>query len=164
MLPLLNDDSPLNKKTGLMNVHALQELMSSQTLAYKFPFSQFSFPTDNSCIILSEGRKSAFFKASIGLLTDYDPTKQIAFSYRLISSFLWTRKTKVWARRTSTNLQRTSRCLRRTRWMHSATLSWVLNMVKCKLAQPLRKWVMHCDISPTVTNIRSVYSTFNKTS
>ena len=51
--------------SGLFNVHTLQELLSSQTLAYRFPFSQFSFPTDISCIILSEGHKSAFFKVDI---------------------------------------------------------------------------------------------------
>lgn len=33
-----------------------------QSLAYIFPFSQFSFPTDISCIVLSEGKKSTFFK------------------------------------------------------------------------------------------------------
>ncbi|KAI0928219.1 hypothetical protein AcW2_004299 [Taiwanofungus camphoratus] len=47
---------------GILNVRALQEVMSAQTLAYAFPFSQFSFPTDISCIVLSEGSKSAFFK------------------------------------------------------------------------------------------------------
>ncbi|OBZ75868.1 Mini-chromosome maintenance complex-binding protein [Grifola frondosa] len=50
---------------GLMNLHALQEVMSTQTLAYVFPFSQFSFPTDISCIVLSEGTKSAFFKTDL---------------------------------------------------------------------------------------------------
>ena len=50
---------------GIMNVRALQEVMDGQTLAYAFPFSQFSFPTDISCIILSEGRKSAFFKVDV---------------------------------------------------------------------------------------------------
>lgn len=43
-------------------MHALQEVMNTQTLAYKFPFSQFSFPTDISCIVVSEGSKSAFFR------------------------------------------------------------------------------------------------------
>lgn len=54
-----------------MNVYALQELIQSQTLAYKFPFSQFSFRTDNSCIVLSEGRKSAFLKVNTKLLSYY---------------------------------------------------------------------------------------------
>ncbi|CAL1703945.1 unnamed protein product [Somion occarium] len=53
------------QERGLMNVHALQEVLSSQSLAYSFPFSQFSFPTDISCIVLSEGRKSAFFKTDL---------------------------------------------------------------------------------------------------
>ncbi|KAI0811039.1 putative alanine racemase-domain-containing protein [Irpex lacteus] len=50
---------------GLVNITTLQEVMNSQTLAYRFPFSQFSFPTDISCIILTEGKKSAFFKTDI---------------------------------------------------------------------------------------------------
>ena len=50
-----------------MNVRALQEVMDAQTLAYVFPFSQFSFPTDISCIILAEGRKSAFFKTELNI-------------------------------------------------------------------------------------------------
>ncbi len=50
-----------------MNVRALQEVMDAQTLAYVFPFSQFSFPTDISCIILAEGRKSAFFRPELDI-------------------------------------------------------------------------------------------------
>ena len=50
-----------------MNVHALQEVMDAQTLAYVFPFSQFSFPTDISCVTLAEGRKSAFFKTELNI-------------------------------------------------------------------------------------------------
>ncbi|PCH38721.1 hypothetical protein WOLCODRAFT_115930, partial [Wolfiporia cocos MD-104 SS10] len=49
---------------GVLNIRALQEVISTQTLAYTFPYSQFSFPTDITCIVLSEGSKSAFFKAS----------------------------------------------------------------------------------------------------
>ena len=52
----------LSTNVGLMNINALQEVLSSQTLTYVFPFSQFSFPTDISCIIMTEGKKSAFFK------------------------------------------------------------------------------------------------------
>ncbi|KAI0747846.1 mini-chromosome maintenance replisome factor-domain-containing protein [Daedaleopsis nitida] len=52
---------------GVLNVRALQELMDAQTLAYVFPFSQFSFPTDVSCVILAEGRRSAFFKAELNI-------------------------------------------------------------------------------------------------
>ncbi len=49
-------------ESGLTNIGILQEVIAAQSLAYVFPFSQFSFPTDISCIILSEGKKSAFFK------------------------------------------------------------------------------------------------------
>lgn len=49
---------------GVLNVQALQEVMTTQTLSYAFPFSAFSFPTDISCIVLSEGSRSAFFKVS----------------------------------------------------------------------------------------------------
>lgn len=45
-----------------MNLKALQDVMTSQSLPYVFPFSQFSFPTDLGFIILTEGRKSAFFQ------------------------------------------------------------------------------------------------------
>ncbi|KAH9925300.1 putative alanine racemase-domain-containing protein [Fomitopsis serialis] len=55
---------------GVLNVRALQEVMTTQTLSYAFPFSAFSFPTDIACIILSEGSKSAFFKASFHSCTD----------------------------------------------------------------------------------------------
>ena len=50
---------------GVLNVRALQEVMATQTLSYAFPFSAFSFPTDISCIVLSEGSKSALFKVSL---------------------------------------------------------------------------------------------------
>jgi hypothetical protein len=52
--------------TGVLNVMAVQDVMASQTLPYKFPFSDFSFPTDISFIVLAEGSKSAFLK--VGLL------------------------------------------------------------------------------------------------
>jgi Mini-chromosome maintenance replisome factor len=48
--------------TGIMNLKALQDVMSSQSLPYIFPFSQFSFPTDLGFVILAEGKKSAFFQ------------------------------------------------------------------------------------------------------
>lgn len=51
-----------------MNLKALQDVISSQSLPYVFPFSQFSFPTDLSFIILAEGRKSAFFQVCKFLL------------------------------------------------------------------------------------------------
>lgn len=58
-----------------MNVRALQEVMDAQTIAYIFPFSQFSFPTDIACVILAEGRKSAFFRTELNvpLVAPTDP-------------------------------------------------------------------------------------------
>jgi hypothetical protein len=50
-----------------MNLKALQGVMDSQALPYRFPFSQFSFPTDLVFIVLAEGRKSAFFQTTITL-------------------------------------------------------------------------------------------------
>ena len=47
---------------GVLNVRAIQEVISAQTLAYKFPFSEFSFPTDIGFVILAEGTKSALFQ------------------------------------------------------------------------------------------------------
>ncbi|KII88881.1 hypothetical protein PLICRDRAFT_109472 [Plicaturopsis crispa FD-325 SS-3] len=52
---------------GIMNVRAMQEVMTNQSLAYIFPFSQFSFPTDSTFIVLAEGKKSAFFQTNITL-------------------------------------------------------------------------------------------------
>jgi Mini-chromosome maintenance replisome factor len=47
---------------GVLNVRAIQQVMDTQTLAYKFPFSEFSFPTDISFMILAQGTKSALFQ------------------------------------------------------------------------------------------------------
>lgn len=47
---------------GVANLQAFQDVMSTQTLAYDFPFSRFSFPTDINCVIITEGKKSTFFK------------------------------------------------------------------------------------------------------
>jgi hypothetical protein len=46
---------------GVLNVRAIQQVMSAQTLEYKFPFSEFSFPTDIGFVILAQGSKSALF-------------------------------------------------------------------------------------------------------
>ena len=46
---------------GVLNVRTVQQVIDTQTLAYKFPFSEFSFPTDLNFIILAEGTKSALF-------------------------------------------------------------------------------------------------------
>ena len=45
---------------GVLNVRAIQQVMSTQTLAYKF--SEFSFPTDIGFVILAQGTKSALFQ------------------------------------------------------------------------------------------------------
>ena len=47
---------------GVLNVRAVQQVISTQTLAYKFPFSEFSFPTDIGFVILAQGTKSALFQ------------------------------------------------------------------------------------------------------
>ena len=47
---------------GVRNVMAAQEAINAQTLAYQFPFSDFSFPVDFSFVVVSEGSKSAFLK------------------------------------------------------------------------------------------------------
>jgi len=50
---------------GIMNLQAMQNVMTSQTIAYIFPFSKFLFQTDTTFVVLTEGRKSAFFKTSV---------------------------------------------------------------------------------------------------
>ncbi|KAL4074577.1 putative alanine racemase-domain-containing protein [Scleroderma yunnanense] len=52
---------------GLINIRAMQEIMNSQTLEYAFPFSNFTFQTDISVIVLAEGRKSALFQTSLNV-------------------------------------------------------------------------------------------------
>lgn len=59
---------------GVMNIQAIQDVMYSQTVDYIFPFSsKFTFHTDLSMIVVSEGRKSAFFQVmpDIGALLHY---------------------------------------------------------------------------------------------
>jgi hypothetical protein len=51
---------------------AVQSVMTSQTLSYKFPFSEFAFPTDLSFIVLAEGSKSAFLRVRILHIKHYD--------------------------------------------------------------------------------------------
>ncbi|KAI0061668.1 hypothetical protein BV25DRAFT_1992016 [Artomyces pyxidatus] len=55
---------------GVLNVLAVQNVMTSQTLSYKFPFSEFSFPTDVNFIVLSQGSKSALWKTDFTLPLD----------------------------------------------------------------------------------------------
>ncbi|KAI0031901.1 mini-chromosome maintenance replisome factor-domain-containing protein [Vararia minispora EC-137] len=69
---------------GVLNVMAVQDVMSSQSLPYKFPFSDFHFPVDFSFVILAEGSKSVFLKTDITIplkasaSTDlYKPESQI---------------------------------------------------------------------------------------
>ncbi|KAJ7702444.1 putative alanine racemase-domain-containing protein [Mycena rosella] len=52
---------------GIMNLRALQEMMTGQTLEYIFPFSRFAFKTDVAFLILSEGKKSTFFQTNINV-------------------------------------------------------------------------------------------------
>ncbi|KAJ6606625.1 putative alanine racemase-domain-containing protein [Mycena vulgaris] len=52
---------------GVMNLRALQEMMTGQTLEYIFPFSRFVFQTDVTFLILSEGKKSTFFQTNINV-------------------------------------------------------------------------------------------------
>ncbi|KAJ7197275.1 mini-chromosome maintenance replisome factor-domain-containing protein, partial [Mycena pura] len=52
---------------GVMNLRALQEMMTGQTLEYIFPFSRFAFQTDVAFVVLSEGRKSTFFQTHINI-------------------------------------------------------------------------------------------------
>lgn len=49
---------------GIENVNALREVAKLQTLPYKFPFSQYSFPADINFIALTEGKKSLFLDVS----------------------------------------------------------------------------------------------------
>jgi len=50
---------------GVLNVRVVQQVIDTQTLAYKFPFSEFSFPTDINFVILAEGTKSALFQTDV---------------------------------------------------------------------------------------------------
>ncbi|KAJ7849081.1 mini-chromosome maintenance replisome factor-domain-containing protein [Mycena olivaceomarginata] len=52
---------------GIVNLRALQEIMTNQSLEYVFPFSRFAFQTDVACLVLAEGRKSTFFQTHINV-------------------------------------------------------------------------------------------------
>ncbi|KAI0004499.1 putative alanine racemase-domain-containing protein [Russula compacta] len=52
---------------GVLNVQAIQQVINAQTLEYKFPFSEFSFPTDIGFVILANGTKSALFQTDVTL-------------------------------------------------------------------------------------------------
>ncbi|KAI9569514.1 putative alanine racemase-domain-containing protein [Boletus coccyginus] len=60
---------------GVTNVRAIQDVISSQTVDYIFPFSsKFTFHTDLSMIVVSEGRKSTLFQTSVNLPLRCSPT------------------------------------------------------------------------------------------
>ncbi|VDB87185.1 unnamed protein product [Peniophora sp. CBMAI 1063] len=65
---------------GVRNIMAAQEAINAQTLAYQFPFSDFSFPVDLSFIVVSEGTKSAFVRTDLTI--PLQPTKKDADLYR----------------------------------------------------------------------------------
>ncbi|KAF8500970.1 mini-chromosome maintenance replisome factor-domain-containing protein [Russula emetica] len=59
---------------GVLNVRTIQQVMNTQTLDYKFPFSEFSFPTDISFVVLAQGSKSALFQTDVTLPLNVPPT------------------------------------------------------------------------------------------
>ncbi|KAN0123436.1 Mini-chromosome maintenance replisome factor domain containing protein [Russula decolorans] len=59
---------------GALNVRAIQQVISTQTLDYKFPFSEFSFPTDISFVVLAQGSKSALFQTDVTFPLNVPPT------------------------------------------------------------------------------------------
>ncbi|KAJ7074392.1 hypothetical protein C8F01DRAFT_1043556 [Mycena amicta] len=62
---------------ALMNIRAMQEAMTSQTLEYIFPFSTFSFQTDIAFVLLVEGRKSAFFQTHTTVPLQCETTNEL---------------------------------------------------------------------------------------
>ncbi|KAF5324555.1 hypothetical protein D9611_004471 [Ephemerocybe angulata] len=58
------DEGTVSQK-GVYNLRTIQDTMSNQTLDYVFPFSQFSFETDISFLVLSAGKKSPFFRTQL---------------------------------------------------------------------------------------------------
>ncbi|KAF9452815.1 hypothetical protein P691DRAFT_803108 [Macrolepiota fuliginosa MF-IS2] len=55
---------------GIQNLRAVQGAITGQTLDYIFPFSRFTFQTDISFVILTGGKKSAFFQTSVNVPLD----------------------------------------------------------------------------------------------
>lgn len=47
---------------GMENIQALHDIISSQVLLYKFPFSHFSFPTNITLMTCTDGKRSLFLK------------------------------------------------------------------------------------------------------
>lgn len=62
---------------GVLNVRTIQQVIDTQTLAYKFPFSEFSFPTDMNFVILAEGTKSALFQTDVTFPFNSPPTSDL---------------------------------------------------------------------------------------
>ena len=54
---------------GTENARAIQEVAKSQNLRYKFPFNEYSFPTDITLITLTDGKESLFLKVHRWILT-----------------------------------------------------------------------------------------------
>jgi len=52
---------------GVLNVRALKQCISSQTIAYSFPFNDFSFSTDLNFLVLTQDRKSAFVDTDVNV-------------------------------------------------------------------------------------------------
>lgn len=52
---------------GLKNLDALQNAISTQTLAYLFPYSSFSLHLDLNFLVLAQGRKSPFLTTDINV-------------------------------------------------------------------------------------------------
>jgi hypothetical protein len=50
---------------GVENLKTMQEVINIQKLDYIFPYTNYSFDTDLDVIILTEGRKSAFFQVRL---------------------------------------------------------------------------------------------------
>lgn len=64
--------------TGIMNVRAIQDVMNSQTVEYIFPFSsKFTFYTDLSMIVVSEGGKSPLFQVTPDICSSVIPISSI---------------------------------------------------------------------------------------
>ncbi|KAL5533277.1 hypothetical protein ACEPAF_5053 [Sanghuangporus sanghuang] len=53
------------EEKGLENIRAIHEVVKAQTLQYKFPFSQYSFPTDIKFITITDGKKSLFLDSGV---------------------------------------------------------------------------------------------------
>jgi len=55
------------EERGLKNIKAMQDVLSTQTLHYAFPFSSFPFPTELNFVVLTQGRKGTFLETTTTL-------------------------------------------------------------------------------------------------